>query len=138
MPSNDLQSDAVAVFAEHGKTILTVGVVAVLLLVVLGLFGRGNVVGGLFFLGYAVVWLVVLAFVLWLFYRLVTAVERIAAAQERLASSRAHDAAGSTDDEEDGQVIEIADGSPSADDGDSEGDDAGPGDEPDDDSDAPA
>jgi hypothetical protein len=92
MPSDDLKGDALAVFAEHGKTILTAGAIGIVLLLVLVLLGGIDVVGGLFFLGYAVVWLAVLAFVLWLFYRLVTAVERIAAAQERMASARDHGA----------------------------------------------
>lgn len=122
MPSNDIQGDILAVFAENGTTILAAVVVGVLLVLALALFGGINVVGGLFFLGYALLWLTVLAVVLWLFYRLVTAVERIAAAQERLASARAHDAASATGDD-DGQVIEIADGSPSADDAEAGGED---------------
>jgi hypothetical protein len=54
------------------------------------------VLGGLLFVGYGVVWLVVVAFVIWLFYRLVVAVERIAAAQERIASALEHETVAGT------------------------------------------
>lgn len=65
------------------------GVLIVLLL--LGLLGFGNLGGAVGFLGflvYGVIWLAVLAFVLWLFYRLVVAAERIAGAQERIAAAQ--------------------------------------------------
>lgn len=114
MPSDDLKGDAVAVFTEHRDTILAVGGAAVLLLFLLLLFGGLNAVGGIFFLGYALVWLAVLGFVLWLFYRLVTAVERIAAAQERLASARVHESVGvdEGDDEEDDETTVETDDEP--------------------------
>ena len=96
MSSNDLKGDAVAVFAEHRDTIVAAGAIGIVILFLLLFFGGFGAVGGLLFLGYALVWMAVLAFVLWLFYRLVTAVERIAAAQERLASARDHNATAGT------------------------------------------
>ena len=71
----------------RGLLLAAAGVLMVLLL--MGLLGFGNLggaVGLLGFLVYGVVWLAVLLFVLWLFYRLVVAVERIASAQERIAA----------------------------------------------------
>jgi len=62
-----------------------VGVLALVLL--LGVFGFGGAVGLLGFVVYTAVWLAVAAFVLWLFYRLVVAVERIAHAQQRIAAA---------------------------------------------------
>lgn len=91
MSSSDLKDDAMAVFTAHRDTIVAAGAVGIVLVFLLLFFGGFPVVGGLFFLGYALVWVTVLAVVLWLFYRLVTAVERIAAAQERLASSQRHE-----------------------------------------------
>jgi hypothetical protein len=65
------------------------GVLIVLLLVGLrGFGGIGHAVGVLGFVVYGVIWLAVLAFVLWLCYRLVVAVERIAGAQERIAAAQ--------------------------------------------------
>ena len=97
MPSNDLKGDVMAMFTEHRETIITAGAVGLVVLLLLALFGGVNVIGGLLFVGYAAVWVAVVLFVLWLFYRLVTAVERIAAAQERIAS--AHDPAAAVADE---------------------------------------
>lgn len=62
-----------------------------ILLLLMGLLGFGSLggaVGLLGFLVYGAVWLAVLLFVLWLFYRLVVAVERIASAQERIAAAK--------------------------------------------------
>lgn len=88
MSSTKLKGDAIAVFTEHRNLILTIVAALVVGALLLGLFGFGNVLGGVFFLVYGVVWVVVSAFVLWLFYRFVVAVERIAGAQERIASAQ--------------------------------------------------
>jgi hypothetical protein len=69
------------------KPLIAAGVVVLALVLLLGLLGFGGVVGVLGFVVYAAVWLAVAAFVLWLFYRLVVAVERIAHAQQRIAAA---------------------------------------------------
>lgn len=88
MSSTNVKGDAIAVFTEHRNLILAIVAALVVGALLFGLLGFGNVLGGLFFLVYGVVWIVVVAFVLWLFYRLVVAVERIAGAQERIASAQ--------------------------------------------------
>lgn len=85
MSSADLKGDAIAVFTDYRELILGLVGAAVVLVVLFVLFG-GRVLGGLMFIGYTLLWLAVVAFVLWMFYRLVIAVERIAGAQERIAS----------------------------------------------------
>ncbi|WP_373190165.1 hypothetical protein [Halolamina sp.] len=111
MSSNDLKGDAMAVFTEHRDTIVAAAAlgIVVLFLVLLGGFGA---IGGVLFLADALVWLTVLAVVLWLFYRLVTAVERIAAAQERLASSHRHEAVTNAADSAPNEGPADGDGSP--------------------------
>jgi uncharacterized membrane protein len=88
MSSTNVTGDAIAVFTEHRNRILAIVAALVVGTLLLGLLGFGNVLGGLFVLVYGVVWLVVVAFVLWLLYRLVVAIERIAGAQERIASAQ--------------------------------------------------
>ncbi|GAB7012077.1 hypothetical protein [Halolamina salina] len=73
--------------SENSGLLITAGVVVLAVLLLAGLFGFGGAVGALGFLLYTVVWLAVAAFVLWLFYRLVVAVERIAHAQQRIAAA---------------------------------------------------
>jgi type IV secretory pathway VirB3-like protein len=111
MSSNDLKGDAMAVFTEHRDTIVAAAAlgIVVLFLVLLGGFGA---IGGVLFLADALVWLTVLAVVLWLFYRLVTAVERIAAAQERLASSHRHETVTNAADSAPNEGPADGDGSP--------------------------
>lgn len=101
MSSADLKGDAIAVFTEYRNPILGLAGAAVVFLLLSALFG-GRVLGGVMFVGYSLLWLAVVAFVLWLFYRLVVAAERIASAQERLASAETFPGpappAGETDD----------------------------------------
>lgn len=97
MSSADLKGDAIAVFTEYRNSILAAVGAAVVLFLLFVLFGS-RLVGGLLFLGYGLVWLVVVCFVLWMLYRLVVAVERIAGAQERIASAQFQaELAGETD-----------------------------------------
>lgn len=88
MSSTGLKGDTIAFFTEHGNRILAIGTVLVAGALLLGLLGFGNVLGGVFFLGYGLVWLAVVGFVLWMLYRLVLALERVADAQERIASAQ--------------------------------------------------
>ena len=75
--------------------VVAAGVVVFLLLLgLLGFGGIGGAVGFLGFLVYGIVWLAVVGFVLWLFYRLVVAVERIADAHERVARAQQRSATG--------------------------------------------
>jgi fatty acid desaturase len=85
--ATDLRSDALAMYAEYREAILAVAAGGAVLLFLTVIFGGRGLLGGLLFVGYGMVWLVVVAFVIWLFYRLVVAAERIAGAQERLASA---------------------------------------------------
>ncbi|MFB6221187.1 MAG: hypothetical protein ABEH90_07085 [Halolamina sp.] len=86
MPSTDPKADAIAVFNEH-RNALIAGAALLVLLLLLNRVGGHGVLGGLVFALYGLVWILVTAFVLWLFYRLVVAVERIASAQERIADA---------------------------------------------------
>lgn len=82
--------------SETSGLFVAVAAGAILFLLLLGLLGfggMGHAVGFLGFLVYGAVWLAVLAFVLWLFYRLVVAVERIADAHERVARAQQRSAA---------------------------------------------
>jgi uncharacterized membrane protein len=88
MSSSNLKGDALAVFTEHRNLILAIVVALVAGALLLGLLGFGNVLSGIFFVVYGVVWIVLGSIVLWLFYRFVVGVERIASAQERIASAR--------------------------------------------------
>ncbi|MEF8802516.1 MAG: hypothetical protein V5A56_16055 [Halolamina sp.] len=88
MSSSNLKGDALAVFTEHRNRILAIVVALVAGTLLLGLLGFGSVLSGIFFVVYGVVWIALAAIVLWLFYRFVVGVERIASAQERIASSR--------------------------------------------------
>ncbi|WP_053949061.1 hypothetical protein [Halolamina sediminis] len=70
------------------ELLITAGVSVLALVLLLGVFGFGGVVGIFGFVVYTAVWLALAAFVLWLFYRLVVAVERIAHAQQRIAAAK--------------------------------------------------
>lgn len=77
--------------SENRELLLAVAAGAVIFLLLLGLLGFGGVGGVVGFFGfvvYGVVWLAVAAFVLWMLYRLVVAVERIAHAQQRIAAAQ--------------------------------------------------
>lgn len=112
MSSNDLKGDAMAVFTEHRDTIVAAAALGIVVLFLLLFFGGFGAIGGVLFLADALVWLTVLAVVLWLFYRLVTAVERIAAAQERLASSHRHETVTNAADSAPNEGPADGDGSP--------------------------
>jgi len=102
--SAELKDDAVAVFMEYRNAVTALVGAAVLLVLLSGVLG-GRLFGGLLFLGYGLVWLIVAGFVLWMLYRLVVAVERIAGAQERIASvqfqAELEEPTGTTGDEND-------------------------------------
>lgn len=87
MSAADLKGDAIAVFSDHRDLILGLAGAAVVLLLLFAVLG-GRLLGGMMFVGYNLLWLAVVAFVLWMLYRLVIAVERIAGAQERIASAQ--------------------------------------------------
>lgn len=89
-----MSSTITDVIFDNQELLIPVGAGVVIFAVLLGLLGFGGLVGSIAFLVYGAVWLGVIAFVLWLFYRLVTAAERIASAQERIARARE---AGATD-----------------------------------------
>lgn len=74
--------------SENRELLVAVAAGAVILLVLLGLLGFGGALGFVGFAAYTIVWLAVAAFVLWLFYRLVVAAERIAHAQQRIAAAQ--------------------------------------------------
>ncbi|NHX36875.1 MULTISPECIES: hypothetical protein [Halolamina] len=74
--------------SENRELLVAVAAGAVIFLILLGLLGFGGAVGFVGFAAYTVLWLAVAAFVLWLFYRLVVAVERIAHAQQRIAAAQ--------------------------------------------------
>jgi hypothetical protein len=101
MSSTDLKGDAIGFFADNQRSILAVVGAAIVLLLLLTLFGGLRVLGSIFFVGYGVVWLTVIGVVIWLFYRLVVAAERIATAQERMANARTADEAAPTTAEPD-------------------------------------
>lgn len=101
MSSSDLQGDAIGFFADNQRSILAVVGAAFVLLLLMTLLGGPGVLGSILFVGYGVVWLAVVGFVIWLFYRLVVAAERIATAQERMANARTADEADPTTAEPD-------------------------------------
>ena len=74
--------------SENRTLLLAVAAGAVIFLVLLGLLGFGGAIGAVGFVVYTAVWLAVAVFVLWLFYRLVVAVERIAHAQQPIAAAQ--------------------------------------------------
>lgn len=81
------RADSSTGFLSENRTLpLAVAAGTVIFLVLLGLLGFGGAIGAVGVVVYTAVWLAVVAFVLWLFYRLVVAVERIAHAQQRIAA----------------------------------------------------
>lgn len=74
--------------AENRTVLIAAGVGVLLFLLIAGLMGFGGAVGVVGFAVYAAVWLAVAAFVLWLLYRFVVAVEEIASAQQRIAAAQ--------------------------------------------------
>ena len=75
-------------FSENRGLLLAVAAGVVIFALLLGLLGWGGAVGFISFTVYTALWLAVTAFVLWLLYRLVVAVERIAHAQQRIAAAQ--------------------------------------------------
>ncbi|GAB7094787.1 hypothetical protein JCM30237_19400 [Halolamina litorea] len=75
-------------FSGNRNLLIAGAVSAVLFVLLLALLGWGGAVGFISFTVYTVIWLAITAFVLWLFYRLVVAVERIAHAQQRIAAAQ--------------------------------------------------
>lgn len=73
--------------AGNRKLLVVVGAGALIIVLIVGLLGFGGAAGLVGFLVYSIVSLAVTAFVLWLLYRFVVAVERIADAQERRAQA---------------------------------------------------
>ncbi|MFW5939747.1 MAG: hypothetical protein ACOCSD_06645 [Halolamina sp.] len=73
--------------AENQTLLTVVGVGALILVLLLAVLGGPGAVGFLGVVVYGVVWLAVVGFALWLLYRLVVAVERIAHAQQRIAAA---------------------------------------------------
>ena len=74
--------------SENRELLVAVAVGGLVFLLLLGLLGFGGAVGVVGFGIYVVVWLAVGLFVLWLLYRFVVAVERIAHAQQRIAAAQ--------------------------------------------------
>lgn len=70
------------------ELLVAVAVGGLVFLLLLGMLGFGGAVGAVGFGIYVVVWLAVGLFVLWLLYRFVVAVERIAHAQQRIAAAQ--------------------------------------------------
>lgn len=75
-------------FSGNRGLLIAVAAGVVIFALLLGLLGWGGAVGFISFTVYTAVWLAVTAFVLWMLYRLVVAVERIANAQQRIADAQ--------------------------------------------------
>lgn len=83
MPSSD--SNTTIGLSGNEPLLVAVGVGGVVFLVLAVVLGFGGAFGAVFTVLYVGLTLAITAFVLWLFYRLVVAAERIANAQQRIA-----------------------------------------------------
>ena len=88
-------------FSGNRDLLIAVAAGVVIFALLLGLLGWGGAVGFISFTVYTALWLAVTAFVLWMLYRLVVAVERIAHAQQRIAAAQNPPSGAGTDTNDD-------------------------------------